>query len=45
MLKEVNEVTPNTLTVTGTTILTFNNDTKKFTAVTTYNCLTPTTGL
>ena len=44
MLKGSDEVPSNTSTATGTTILTFNKDTKKFNAVTTYSGLTPVAG-
>ncbi len=44
MLKGSSEVPSNTSTATGTAILTFNEDTKKFTVVTTYMGLTPTAG-
>lgn len=43
-LKGSSEVPSNTSTATGTTILTFNEDTKKFTAVTTYSGLIPAGG-
>lgn len=38
------EVPPTNSEATGTTTLTYNGDTKKFTAVTTYKGLTPTAG-
>ena len=44
MLKGSDEVPSNASTANGTTILTFNKDTKKFNAVTTYSGLTPMGG-
>lgn len=44
MLKGSSEVPSNASTATGTAILTFDEDTKMFTVITTYSGLTPTAG-